>query len=156
MLCALAVTGLFAISSSGQAAVYDFGNLSMTSPGNSTTPNSFAQRASAGKSSDMWMSDRNISSLLISESASIGSAGITYESGALKFASGSKNDYLLASVAYNDMQRVDSGFSINIPVKETVKEPVTAAPESQHYAMILGGFGLLCFSARRRKSNTFD
>jgi hypothetical protein len=148
-LYSLVVASFLVFSSGSYAAVYDFGNI--YSFGFAVTPNSFAQLATTSSSFGKWSFDRNIennSSSRFNDVALAGSTGFTPDLSEKISSDRFADNKLLSSVAYIDMQSKAGDYDANIPV--------TDVTESNSYAVMLAGFGLLCFSARRRKSDTFD
>jgi hypothetical protein len=147
-------TGLFVFGNVTHAAVYDFGNMLKASPNYAAAPDSFTQLATKVDGFGILAFENSINNNSFSRSgeyAYLGSmlSDAAPDMGARKPATSLIDSTVLSPVIYIDARGADGAYSAKY-------QPVAAVPEPETYVMLLAGFGLLCFSARRRKNDSFD
>jgi hypothetical protein len=150
----LVMAGLLVFGSATHAAVHDFGNILKASPNYAAAQSSFTQLATNVDGFGKWtfeQSSNNNSFNRSGEGAFSGSMRSDFvpDAGVRTPATSLIDSSVLSPVVYIDVRGTDGAYSAQY-------QPVAAVPEPETYVMLLAGFGLLCFSARRRKNDSFD
>jgi hypothetical protein len=154
ILYPLVFASLFVIGSVAQAAVYDFGSTLKVSPSFTAAPNSFTQQATPVAGFEKLAFEPSINEYLpgwsgqdvMSDSKRF---DFVPDQSTRKPATSLIDSSVLLPVVYIDVQ----GAAVADAARY---QPVAVVPEPETFLMLLSGFGLLCYSARRRKTDTFD
>jgi hypothetical protein len=154
MLYPLVYTSLFVIGSVAHATAYDFGNKLNASPNFFAAPNSFTQQATPVYGFEKVAFEPSINQYAFNRSGGDVLPGsmrsdFVPDQNARTPATSLIDSSVLSPVVYIDVQGAAGANSAK-------NQPVAVVPEPETFLMLLSGFILLCFSARRRKNDTFD